>query len=295
VIGGSVTVEAVPLDGHAPVRALLHAGDHVGALSVIRGRALAANLRAETKARVALLDQESYLAIEKEFPVVAIPACAAIAEELSWKDELLREIATIDAANVAGDERRAALEARRARVAKRLAGRGGRIVRRAVAWREVVRSWLREPAFFMLVGFVAAFGGARMVVGYIYRNQLEQKLFALHHIEGFENPIHVHHFNYGLILVTITSLLAFFPTFRKNIRTLAFIFGFGGGLIFDEFSLIWRFNPTYYEPLSRYAALTVAVLLAQLAFLRAPWERLLARLLRRDVADRLGDDAGGAP
>src|SRR4051812_39977523 len=47
VLGGEVSVEASPLEGHGPVRATLEAGDHVGALSVVIGRALPAIVRAE--------------------------------------------------------------------------------------------------------------------------------------------------------------------------------------------------------------------------------------------------------
>src|SRR5581483_4527381 len=189
--------------------------------------------------------------------------------------------------DLAGDERARALEARRARVARRLAHRGARVVRRAVAIGDVVRAWFREPAFWMLTGFLAAFGGARLLVSYILRNHKEHQLFALHRVEGFENPIHIHHFNYGLVCVTITSLLAFFPTFRLHIRFLAFGFGVGAGLIFDEFGLIWNLNPDYYQGISRVAAVGFAVLLAQLAFLREPWARRIRRVT--------GRNAGGAP
>lgn len=283
VVGGRVAVEASPLDGHAAVRETLGPGDHVGAVSVVVGRTLPAKLHAETAARVALLDTEGYRDIEREFPVVAIPACAALAEELAWKDDLLREVAAIETNRLSGPERQAALEARRHRVARRLARRGARLVRAATSLAALVRAWFREPAFWMLAGFVTAFAGARLVVSYILRNHKEHQLFALHHIRGFDNPIHIHHFNYGLILVTITSLLAFFRGFRAHLLFLAFGFGIGAGLIFDEFGLIWNLDPDYYQRLSQIAAVTVALVLAQLAFLREPWARRLRRLTRRQA------------
>jgi hypothetical protein len=284
VVGGEVTVEACPIEGQAPVRARLRPGDHVGAVSLLAGGSLGTTVRAETAARLALLDGEGYRAIEREFPAVAIPACAALAEELAWKDDLLREVAAIDTDYLQGPEREAAFEARRRRVAGRLAHRGARIVRRAEAAGDLVRAWLRDPAFWMLAGFLTAFGGARMVVSYILRNHKEHQLFALYYTGLDKNPIHIHHFNYGLILVTVTSLLAFFSTFRIHIRMLAFGFGVGAGLIFDEFALIWNLNPDYYQSLSRIAAVAVGLLLAQLAFLREPWARSVRRLTRREEA-----------
>lgn len=284
VVTGKVTIESVPVEGGAPVRVELGPGDHVGVVALLVGRAAPAQLTAAAPARVALLDRAGYEAIAAEFPAIAIPACNVLAAELTWRDDLLREVAAIEAEHLAPEERAAALDARRRRIDQRLARRSRRARRRLDAWARLARTWLREPAFWMLLGFGLAFAGARLVVAYILRNHLEHRLFALHHVEGFENPIHVHHFNYGLLLVTATSLLAFFPAVRAHLRALALAFGLGAGLIFDEFALIWHLNPDYYQGLSKYAAGAVALLLAQVAFLRGPWERLLRRLRRREGA-----------
>ena len=51
----------------------------------------------------------------------------------------------------------------------------------------------------MLVGFSSSLGGARLVVALILKYGLEKQLFAL--VPGNDpNPMHVHHFNYGLIV-----------------------------------------------------------------------------------------------
>jgi len=284
VLEGAVAVEASPIDGFPPVRERLDRGDHLGVHALLAGRAFAGRIEALTAARVALLDAQGYADIETEFPVVAIPACASLARELAWKDDLLREVASIRTEALDPDERREALAARRRRIARRLAQRGSRLSA-WVAWAlDVVRGWMREPAFWMLVGFLGAFSGARAIVHWIFSHHAEERLFNLHKIHGFDNPIHIHHFNYGLILVTITSLLAFFPAFRQHLRLLGFFFGLGAGLIFDEFGLIWRLDPNYYQGISWVAVAVVATILGQLAFLRGAWSRRLGRLTQREVS-----------
>jgi len=62
---------------------------------------------------------------------------------------------------------------------------------------------------------------------------LEKRLFAL--VPGDDpNPMHVHHFNYGLILIGAAGLAALFPFGRRALRVLGFAFGFGCGLVFER-------------------------------------------------------------
>ncbi len=76
----------------------------------------------------------------------------------------------------------------------------------------------------MLVGFIVALSGARMVVATILKYGLEKRLFAL--VQG-RDP--VHHFNYGLILIGSAGLSALFPFGRRILRVLALLFGIGYG------------------------------------------------------------------
>jgi CRP-like cAMP-binding protein len=279
VLSGKILVDATPIDGCTPLRERLERGDHVGVHALLSGRAFNGTIECETPARVALLDRPSYEALEDEFPVVAIPVCSTLAKELAWKDDLLREIASIRTEDLGEDERKVALEARRRRVARRLAHRGSRLAFYARALVELLRVWAREPASWMLAGFLTGFSGARVVVHEIFAHHADEKYFNLHKVQGFDHPIHIHHFNYGLIIVTVTSLLTFFPAFRQHLRALAFFFGFGAGLILDEFGLIWRFDPDYYQWLSRGAVALVALLLVLVAS-RGTWTRRLRQIGR---------------
>ena len=70
---------------------------------------------------------------------------------------------------------------------------------------------------------------------------------------------------------------------RRFLRPLSFLFGFGVGLVVDEFALFWNLNPDYYQASSRLVAALVVFALAQIVYFRAlyatVWRRLVARSL----------------
>jgi hypothetical protein len=128
----------------------------------------------------------------------------------------------------------------------------------------------------MLVGFLASLGGARLVVHLILKFHLESRLFAL--VPGADpNPMHVHHFNYGLVLIGLAGLAALFPFGRRALRVLALAFGFGCGLVFDEFALFWNLNPEYAQTASLVAAAVAAATLVQLVWFRRFWGAMVRR------------------
>jgi hypothetical protein len=86
--------------------------------------------------------------------------------------------------------------------------------------------------------------------------------------------MHVHHFNYGLILIGASGLAALFPFGRRGLRLLAFAFGIGCGLVFDEFALFWNLNPEYAQSLSLIAAAIMVSVLVQLTYFRRFWAAL---------------------
>jgi hypothetical protein len=121
-----------------------------------------------------------------------------------------------------------------------------------------------------MAGFLVSLAGARGVVALILKYHLEKQLFAL--VPGEDpNPMHVHHFNYGLILIAAAGLTALFPFGRRALRALAFTFGVGAGLVFDEFALFWNLDPEYAQALSLYSAAIALLLLVNLTWFRKFW------------------------
>ena len=94
----------------------------------------------------------------------------------------------------------------------------------------------------MLVGFLASLAGARLVVGLILKYGLEKRLFAL--VPGHDpNPMHVHHFNYGLFLIGVAGWPRCARSAAAAARARACVRA-GAGLVFDEFGLSTTSTPS---------------------------------------------------
>jgi CRP-like cAMP-binding protein len=279
VLAGSVRIATAPLPGQEAQEDVLRSGDHFGDVALATGRSQPATLTARGGVELARLDVAGLEALSQEFPAIALPVCEAVAHELRFKDSLLRELGEIEALGLTGVALEGALSVRRGR----LLDRGLRIARRAAGavYRETVVARGREPAFWMLVGFLFSIAAARLTVGAILRYHLESHLFALVKGEAGGNPMHLHHFNYGLVLVCAAGLANLFPRARELARFWAALFGVGAGLIFDEWALIWNLDPNYYQPLSLLAAAGVAALLLQLLLFRRFWAAVLRRVWAR--------------
>jgi CRP-like cAMP-binding protein len=272
LVTGSAGVEAVV--GAQQVRSTLEPGDRFGATALVCGRARPFRVVARRRSTLATLDRRGLDALLEEFPAVALPLAAELSSELRARNDAVRQLLELHAERLPPDELALAVAERR-----RALGRYRATVRR-LSPRAIYR-WLvvereADPPFWMLTGFVVALALARLVVFLILRYHLERQLFAL--VQGRDaNPMHVHHFNYGLLLVGGAGLAALFPVGRKALRALAFVFGAGCGLVFDEFSLIWNLDPEYARPSSLIACGIAAALLAQLTYCRRYWHALARR------------------
>ncbi len=273
VVSGLVRLEVMGLSGM--LSSTLEPGDRHGDVALLTGVAREARVTAREDTQLATLDRAGLDAILAEFPAVALPLAAELATELRVKNEVLREILELHAEPLSKEQRAAAVEDRR----RALSQRGARVTRLSprALFRTLVSTRGGEPPFWMLTGFIASMSGARLVVALILKYKLEKQLFAL--VPGTDpNPMHVHHFNYGLILIGIAGLAALTPFGRRALRGLSFTFGIGCGLVFDEFALFWNLNPEYAQSLSLIAAAIMVGVLVQLTYFRAFWAALGRRL-----------------
>jgi hypothetical protein len=255
----------------------LHPGDRYGDLSLdtheLRPAKFHAKLRPVT---LALLDRAGVERVMREFPAVAVPLCEEIAADMRWKSDLLRDLEVIHQEGLDDEQRRLALASRKRKLASRRRG----VIRAATRtlWRRLVLERANEPIFWVFTGFLVALLGARMVVRTILTFNLQKKLFALIPSPEGLNPLHVHHFNYGILLVVLVGTIALFPKGRRFLRFLGFAFGAGLGLIVDEFALLWKLHPDYYQRES-YVAIVISVLvLTQLIYFRSFYLGLVRRL-----------------
>jgi len=259
-------------------RTSLYPGDSVGSAEVLAGRQVPGTLSAVKPSLIGVVDESAAAAILEEFPIVAVAWVNELARELRWRNDLLREILLARSAKLPPLEMQLILRRRLARLKRRRQYPLHRIA--ALIVRSLVTEPARRRAFWVFAGASLALVSARTMVALILRRGLQEHLFAL--IETTAgNPIHVHHFNYGLLLVAFAGVLAMIPRARRALRALSFIYGFGLGLVIDEFALLWNLNPDYYQPLSRLAAALLLFALFQVVYFRSLYLALGRRLVAR--------------
>ena len=281
-IGAQAPELAIVVDGQADLAVEggatmpLFAGDVLGELEVLIGRGAEESLTAVEPTTIATLDRAAVDTLLADFPAIAPPWVADLARELRWRNDLMREVSLAHAEGLPPATLASVLRRRR----RNLQRHRRSPVRRATARmaRAVFTVPAGRPSFWVLVGAVVALAVARTVVAVIIQNGLQKHLFAL--IGGtVGHPIHVHHFNYGLLLVALAGVLAMLKRTRQAMRRLAFLFGFGVGLIVDEFALLWNLNPDYYQPSSRLVAGLVLLVIVQVVYFRNLYLALGRRLL----------------
>jgi CRP-like cAMP-binding protein len=254
----------------------LEAGDWSDELRSISGNGRAGVLTAREHSQVMLLGKAAIDHLFQELPVIAVPLLAELGREAQRRNDLTREVALARTSGLPPGAFKALVIRRRRRMQRHqqisFARMGG------LALRALLLEPSRRLAFWMFLGAVLALMGARAVVAFILHSGLQGKLFALIK-SGAGNPLHVHHFNYGLVIVCLVGLLSFLPRTRRALRTLSFAFGFGVGLVVDEFALLWNLNPDYYQPSSVFAAALVLFALVQIVYFRSLYLAIARRLL----------------
>ena len=273
VVRGEITLTVAEAGGTAESH--MSSGDRYGDLGLLTGHSREMTALAQRAATIATLDRTGFDAILEEFPAIALPLSKELASELRVRNDMARQLIELHAEGLPPSQLRAGIESRRRATLRR----GARVRRITVSaiFRRLVAERGAEPPFWMLIGFVTSLGLARAVVGLILKYKLEKQLFALVPSAVDPNPMHVHHFNYGLVLIGLTGLAALLPFGRRALRVLAFGFGFGCGLVFDEFALFWNLNPDYRQGASLIAAAIAAVVLVQLTYFRRFWLALVRR------------------
>jgi hypothetical protein len=114
------------------------------------------------------------------------------------------------------------------------------VVRSALrgAYRELIANHQSQAPFWILVGFLPTFVMARIIV------KSKPELFLS------INGVHVHHFTYGIfVLSTVGFVSIVWPQLRLH-RLLAVLYGVGLALLFDEFGMWLHLTANYSLKLS---------------------------------------------
>ncbi|HEY5955754.1 MAG TPA: cyclic nucleotide-binding domain-containing protein [Polyangiaceae bacterium] len=252
-------------------------GDRYGEAMLLSKQPKVVSLRAIRRSVIALISAESFTAILAEFPAVALPLAAELASELRARNDQVRQVLTWANSGLP----RTQIEFETRKLKRSLVARSVGLRRRTARglFRKLVVERGNEPPFWMLIGFILGLSGARLVVYLIIKYHLETQLYALM-AGGGANPMHIHHFNYGLLIVAMVGTAALSSWARRPLRLLSFCFGLGCALTFDEFALFWNLSPDYHQGLSVISAAIVAVILIQVAYFREFWLALFIRVLQ---------------
>lgn len=118
----------------------------------------------------------------------------------------------------------------------------------------------REIARLVFFAFLLSFIAARILVLLIMARMLPD-LFL--HLGG----THVHHLNYGIILLSLAgAYLLFQRPGGRAMKLTAIVYALGLALTFDEFGMWLHLGGSYWQRASFDAIIVIAALLALLAF-----------------------------
>ena len=118
----------------------------------------------------------------------------------------------------------------------------------------------RHLARIVFTTFLLTFIASRILVILIMAQKVPD-LFL--HMGG----THVHHLNYGIFLLsTVGGVLLFVPLTETGKRWVAFAYGFGMALTFDEFGMWLHLGGSYWQRASFDAVIVVLSLLGMIAF-----------------------------
>jgi hypothetical protein len=125
-----------------------------------------------------------------------------------------------------------------------------------------------ELPFIIFVSFLLTFLLSRLSVWLVIHHLLPGWLFVYSH------GVHIHHFNYGIILLALTGFWGLINTRQDRLYLIAILYGIGLGLTADEYGMILLLRDNYYVRESYDAVTVVAALLLSAIYFKPFWRKL---------------------
>lgn len=138
-----------------------------------------------------------------------------------------------------------------------------------------------EIPFLIFFSFLITFILARIISYSVHYNIVPDFLFFVKtvYIQGY----HIHHFNFGIILLIIAGFLSLVDSMRSHVRLIAILYGVGLALIVDEFGLLITLNQDAYWGRRSYdAVMVMGLILLNAVYFRSFW-RIMGRSIMRAV------------
>jgi hypothetical protein len=100
----------------------------------------------------------------------------------------------------------------------------------------------KQPIFILLIGLIVGFGIIRTSTRMI---RAQVRWWPGNVSAG---GVHLHHELFGVVMMLVSGVISFGITqLHPWLEILAFIFGFGAGLVLDEFALLLRLKDVYWS------------------------------------------------
>lgn len=136
---------------------------------------------------------------------------------------------------------------------------------------DFILSRRKEIPFIIFFAFLITFVIARAAAYSIHYNVVPEFLFFVKtvYIKGY----HIHHFNFGIILLAIAGFLSLIDSLRSHIRKIAILYGIGLALIMDEFGILVTFEKDFYWTRRSFdAVILTALILLNIVFFGRFWK-----------------------
>jgi len=93
------------------------------------------------------------------------------------------------------------------------------------------------------------------------------------YIKGY----HIHHLNYGIVILAIAGLLALVFQNAKNRIKIGALYGIGLGLTFDEFGMWFKLENNYWTRLSYDAVIIISLVFVNIVYFPSFWYGVIYR------------------
>ncbi|MEI7603864.1 MAG: hypothetical protein WCJ19_02490 [bacterium] len=120
----------------------------------------------------------------------------------------------------------------------------------------------KRKSIAIIISFLITVGLSRLIVFFI-ENKIASSFFKYNIIGEY----HIHHFTYGIIILSIIGYVSLFISNRFNKTWIFIIYGIGLGLVFDEFGLWLKLEPLYDQIVSIVAIILISIFLIISAFI----------------------------
>ena len=114
----------------------------------------------------------------------------------------------------------------------------------------------RRKGIFTLTTYTLTLLLSRLTV-FLIEQDVDIPFLGYNIVSGY----HIHHYTYGILILSFVAYAAMFLEVKKHSNKMYFLLGLALGLIFDEFGIWLKLDPTYNQSVSYIASTVVGLVL----------------------------------